>query len=629
MDYKVLAQAILEKVGGRENVAHVEHCATRLRFNLKDDKKADREGLKALDGVVGLVESGGQFQVIIGSEVGRVYKELAKEGDFAVPSEGPAKKEDEKSWGARFLDTLSGIFVPIVPILTGVGMLKALLSLLSILKVVNPEMQTYQFFNFIADAGFYFLPIFVANSAAKKFGTNNYLAMAIGAILLHPNFINMVNESREVGTSLKFLGLQVGLVTYSSSVIPIILAIRLMSYVEPLVDKITPATLKSFLNPLLIILIVAPLTLIFLGPLGNYLGMGLASFIEFLNGKASRIVPLIVGGLTPLLVMTGMHYALIVIGINLLTTIGFDTVAGPGMMVSNIAQGGAVLALALKTSDKKKKSLATSAGISAVCGITEPALYGISLPNRSPLYATMAAGGLAGLFLGIFEVGRYAQVIPGIFAITSFIGGDSLANFKYACLACIIAFALGFVLELLLEKRPESKEAGEEDERKEEALEDYPEEDLEEDIIYSPMKGEIIPLKDIEDQAFSSGALGQGLAIRPSEGRVFAPIDGEVSMLFDTFHALGLTGRDGKEILIHIGMDTVKLGGKYFKAHVKGGDKVKRGDLLLEFNMEKIEEAGFDLTSPLVVTNYDSYLEVLSIDEGEVEVGDKLIKLIK
>ncbi|MFS0777024.1 beta-glucoside-specific PTS transporter subunit IIABC [Neobacillus sp. 3P2-tot-E-2] len=620
MDYKNLAATILEKVGGKENVSSVGNCATRLRFNLKDDKKADTEAIKNTKGVVGVVNKGGQYQVIIGNEVSNVYKQLVKLGNLSDASSSDTKDEEKKGVVAKVLDTIAGCFFPIIPAIAGAGMLKALLALLIALKWITVESESYRFLSFIADAAFYFLPILLAVSAAKKFNVNQYMAMAIGGILVHPMFISMVGAAKEAETGLHFLGISVPLVSYATSVIPIILAVWLMSYVEPFFDKIVPSSMKQMIAPLLTLIVVAPVTLIVIGPLGNNLGLGLGAVINFLNTHVSWLVPMLVGTFTPFLVMTGMHYGIIPIGMSMLATRGIDTVAGPGMMVSNIAEGAASLAVALRTKNKDIKQLASSAGITAVIGITEPAMYGISLRFKRPLIAAMIGGGVGGLFIGIMGVGRYAQVAPGLFSLPSYIGPDGFSNLIYASIGCGISFVTAFIVSYILGIEDPVEESMEnKSETKKEVISD--------DVIYSPIRGRAVELKEVDDAVFSEGILGKGVAIIPEEGKVFAPIDGTVTAFFDTHHAVGITGENGSEILIHVGIDTVKLGGRHYTPKVTKGQSVKKGDLLLEFNIEGIKEEGYEVITPFIVTNSADYTDILSITGREVQAGEAILKL--
>lgn len=453
-DYNVLGKKILELVGGQENVISLVHCATRLRFNLKDDTLAKTDELKASDGVLGVVLNGGQYQIIIGGDVNFVYDAINKITSFGVVEQEDTipLDEKEKSRVSKVLDTIAGMFVPIVPVLAGGGMIKALIALFAMVGWMSKEGNTYQFLTILGDSIFYFLPVILAASAAKKFKVNQYSAMVIGASLISPTFITMVTTAREASTGLSFFNIPVTLATYSSSVIPIILAVWFMSFVEPLVDKYMPNVIRIFGTPMLTILIVGFVTFTIIGPIGTWLGDGLALIISFLDTYASWLVPTLVGAFTPLLVMTGMHYGLIPIGINMLATSGFDTVAGPGMMVSNIAQGGAALAASIKSKKATTKSLALSTGISAILGITEPVLYGVNLKLKKPLYAAMIGGAVAGLYLGIMHVGRYAQVAPSLLALPSFFaeGSAGMTNLINAAIGCGISFVVSFIVELFL-----------------------------------------------------------------------------------------------------------------------------------------------------------------------------------
>ncbi|ULT58229.1 beta-glucoside-specific PTS transporter subunit IIABC [Neobacillus drentensis] len=619
MEFKNLAATILEKVGGKENISSVGHCVTRLRFNLKDSTKADTQTLKNMKGVVGVVDQGGQYQVVIGNNVQNVYKELVALGDFDDSSNNH-EKEKEKGIISKVLDTIAGSFFPIIPALAGAGMLKAVLALLMAFKWVTVESQTYLFLNFMADAAFYFLPILLAASAAKKFKVNQFAAMAIGAILVHPTFITMTNAAKTAGTDLHFLGIPVPLVSYASSVIPVLLAIWFMSYVEPFVEKIIPNSIKTVIAPLFTLIVVAPTTLIVIGPLGNYLGLVLGMGVTFLNAHVSWLVPTLVGTFTPFLVMTGMHYGIIPIGMNMLATKGFDTVAGPGMMVSNIAEGAASLAVALRTKNSDIKQLASSAGITAVVGVTEPAMYGISLRFKRPLVATMIGGGVGGLFIGIMGVGRYAQVSPGIFSLPSYIGPGGFTNLIYAAIGCAIAFATSFIVSYILGiEDPVEESIANKTENKKGVISDK--------VIYSPLKGKAVELKEVDDAVFSEGILGKGVAIIPEEGKVFAPIDGTVTAFFDTHHAIGITGENGSEILIHVGIDTVKLGGRHYSPKVTKGQTVKKGDLILEFDIDAIKNEGYQVITPFIVTNSADYADILSITGKDVQPGEALLKL--
>lgn len=629
MDYKKLALAILKGVGGEDNVSLATHCATRLRFNLKDEAKADTEQLKKTKGIMGVVNKGGQYQIVIGSDVGSVYKELLSLASFEAETGSTSERREKKSPIIAVLDTIAGIFTPIIPAITGAGMLKAVMALLVSFKVIHADSQTYQVLNIFADAAFYFLPFLIANSAAKKFKCNAYMAMSIAGVMLHPSFQAMMSAAKEAGTGIHFIGLPVSIVTYSSSVIPIILGIWFMSIVEPIVDKVSPKPVKFFTKPLLTLIITAPVTLIVLGPLGNIIGNVIAAGITFLNTYASWLVPLIVGTFTPLMVMTGMHYALIPIGINNIATAGFDTVVGPGMLGSNIAQGGAALAVAFKTKDPNLRQLAFSSGITAVCGITEPALYGVNLKLKRPLIAAMAGGGVSGLFLGITGVGRYTSGSPGLLALPGYIGTEGLRNITFAVIGAAIAFGASFIISFILGIGDEKTGKEEKAEAVKEKMAMNTSPIISGPVIYSPIEGETAPLSEVPDPAFSKEILGKGVAIRPSEGRVVSPVKGKIAALFETKHAVGIVSEDGAEVLIHIGLDTVKLGGLHYTAHVNTGDQVNIGDLLIEFDMEKIKEAGYDITTPVIISNSGNFEDVIGLTGKMVGEKEPLIKTVK
>ncbi|MGL9730787.1 beta-glucoside-specific PTS transporter subunit IIABC [Enterococcus sp. DIV0756] len=625
MKYEKEAQEILEYVGGSENIKTVTHCATRLRFTLKNDELVKEEALKNLADVIGTVNQGGQFQIIIGNDVKYVYKALQQ--FVNISEENDTGVNENKTVLNKVLDTVAGIFVPIVPALAGSGMLKAVLAIVALLGWINTDGQTYQILNFVSDAIFYFLPMLLAHSASVKFGTNPYLSITIGGILLHPTFTAMITNARETGGTIQLFGLPVTPVNYGSSVIPIILTIWFMSFIEPFVDKIVPKVTRIFSTPLITLFIVAPVALIVIGPLGTFLGDGLAGGIRWLDNYASWLIPMVVGTFTPLLVMTGMHYALISIGINSLAKFGFDTVAGPGMLVSNIAQGGAVLAVALRSKNMKLRSLGISTGISAVLGITEPALYGINLTYRKPLYSAMIGGGLGGLFLGIMGVGRYQQVPPGILALPSFIGEDGLSNLTYTIIGIVIAFVGAFVSQLFLGIDDKEDTIIE----NEEATIDpqtAPEVGARESIsVTSPMAGQVLSLSQVNDDVFSQKLLGEGLAIVPKDGLIYAPFDGVISVFLESKHAIGIVGSNGVELLIHCGLDTVNLIGEGFVSHVNKGDTVKKGDLLLEMDIAYIRSKHLETTTPILVTNTKDYLEVLPTTEEEVQVGEVVLSI--
>lgn len=453
MNNTELSKKILELVGGKSNILSLGHCATRLRFELVDNTMTRKDEIESLEGVISVVEANGQFQVVVGGKVGKLYKNINQligsnnqEDDSYHASNKETNRNDKKqNIFSKFLGTIAGIFFPIVSALAGAGLVKALASLLIATKLLNADSTVFQILSIIGDSVFFFLPVILAVSAGKKFNVNPYISAAMGAFLLHPNFIKLINITKEANGTLNFLGLNIALTNYANSVIPIILGVWIMSYVDKFFKKLIPDFLHSTILPMFTLLFSSIILVVAIGPIGIYLSDGLTWLITRINGYASWLVPTLVGAFTPFMVMFGMHYGLIPIGINLLATTGYDTVAGPGMMVSNIAQGGASLAVALRArKNKKLSSLAASVGISSILGITEPAMYGISLKYKKPLYAAMIGGGAAGFFLGIFNVGRYAQVPPSILALPSYIG-ENPKVIIYASIACVIAFVVSFI----------------------------------------------------------------------------------------------------------------------------------------------------------------------------------------
>lgn len=630
MNYKQLAQDIVKLVGGENNITALTHCATRLRFNLKNESKADTKALKETKGVMGAVSNAGQYQVIIGSDVGSVYKEIINMTNLDNGGSSSEQEQDNRKPLAKIIDTISGIFTPILPAITAAGMMKAVLAILIATKAITNESQSYQVIDFMADAAFYFLPILLASSAAKKFKCNPYLAMMLGGMLLHPNFVSMASVAKEAGGSINVFGLPIALASYSSSVLPIILGVWFMSYVEPIADKISPKAIKFFTKPLITALVTGIVLLVVIGPIGYIISDKIGLGIKAIESYCSWLVPTILGGLTPLLIMTGTHYGLIPIGINNRMTMGYDTIIYPGMLASNVSQGGAALAVALKSKNTEIKQLASSAGITAVCGITEPALYGVNLRLKTPLYASMIGGAAGGLFLGIFRVCNYAGGSPGFLTLPSYIGGDSMTNFVYASIGAVISVVVAFIACLILykekemetDKKKETKENMEEDKKVNNSHEDI-------QVVCAPLKGEAVSLSQVNDPTFSQEILGKGMAIMPTEGKLVSPVNGTVTMVFDTKHAVGITGDNGLELLIHIGLDTVKLDGKYFKALVNQGDKISIGSPLVEFDIEGIKSEGYDCITPIIITNSDNYNDILAIDDRAVSFGEEIIKVVK
>ena len=618
MDYKKTAADILELVGGEKNVASVTNCMTRLRFVLNDAGKADVESLKKVKGVQGVVTKNGQFQVVIGTDVSHVCDEIKKMGHFGEETQAPKEK---KGIVAGFFGGLTAIFQPIIPALAGSGMIKALLALLVFVGWVDSGSQTYQIFNAFGDALFSFMPFMLAFSAAKYFGCNQYVSAALAGVLLHSSFTSLE------APILLFGFVPVTQVSYGGSVVPILLIVWAQSYIERFANKISLKSVKIFLAPLLTIIVTGCLGITILGPLGNLVGQGLAVGFNWLNDYAGWVIPFLMGTFCPFFVMTGMHYCFAPIQTIQYATLGYGTILGPGMLASNIAQGTASLVVGLKSKNKDLKQLGISAGFTGLMGITEPALYGVTLKYKRPLYAAMIGGGVAGLYAGITGIHTYSSTTAGLLALPVYIGGSGFGNVINAAITIVISMIVTAVATLLLGFEDPVEEQAEETpavEKKEE--EQAPSMRIE---IASPVKGTEIPLSEVKDEVFSKNIVGKGAAVIPSEGKVYSPVDGTVASVFDTKHAIGLVSEEGVEVLIHVGLDTVELGGQHFTAHVAQDDKVTKGQLLLEFDMDAIKAAGYDIVTPVVISNTDSYLDVLAADAGEINAGDMLITIVK
>lgn len=620
MKYKDSAQQILDLVGGVQNVRSVTHCMTRLRFVLGNESLVDDSRVKEVPGVMGVMRKGGQYQIIIGNDVSSYYKELVKLGHFnsQVPTEGT---DEKKNLFEAFVDVISGCMSPLIPAMLGGGMIKVLLILLPLMGILEDSSQTYAILAFFGDAPFYFMPIMLAFTAAQKFNVTPMLAVTVGGIMLHPNFVEMVNA----GNPIHFLGLPVTLASYGSSVIPILIMVWLMKYIEGFFDKVIPNVIKSFTKPLLILLISGLLAIIVVGPLGTFAGQLLSSAIIWIQGKAGWLALGLMAAFMPLIVMTGMHWAFAPIFL-IASPATPDILILPAMLAANLAQGAAALAVSAKTKDKNLKQVAAASGISALlAGVTEPALYGITLKYKKPLYAAMISGAVCGVYMGITGLESYAFAVPSIVSLPQFIGGKSNGNIINAIIVSVISIVLTFILTWIFGIDEGEKTDVAQPVEISDAVETG---SIDPKKIYAPMKGQVIPLEQVNDSAFSGKMMGEGIAIIPEENTITAPFDGEVTALFPTKHAIGLTSDQGIEVLIHVGIDTVELEGQYFTAFVETGDKVKKGQKILSVDFAKVKEAGYDTTTPIVVTNTDSFIDVVAKEITETKTQDTILYIV-
>lgn len=636
MDYIDVSKKILNAVGGADNISSATHCMTRLRLILKDQAKADDSKVEGIKGVKSVIKQGGQYQIVIGNEVSNLFKEFSKMGKFT--EDGGETPKAEGPVIQRLFGFVAGCLTPMLPAMLGTGMLKVVLTLLTTLNIVSATDATYQIFYSIADGFFYFLPIFLGWSIAKKVHGNAPLYMAVGALLCYPDLVALMGGTLESTTEYgTFLGMGCtylfGVIpvietTYTSSVVPMLLMAPLMKWAEDFADRISPNVLKAFLKPLIFFLICTPVVMVVLGPIGGVIGNVMAVAFNTMYGKVPWLTVGLLSALMPFIVMTGMHYALIPLFMNNIATLGYDVVVLVTMFCSNICQGGAAFGVAAKTKDVETRSEGIACGISAaVAGVTEPALYGINLRYMKPLIGAVAGAGISGLLAGIMGVRGYTMGgSPSFLSLITFIGGDDpYHSVIWGAVCGVLGIAISFAVSFLLYQDPQKKVADTADPA------DVSADGVlhAEETVVSPVTGEVKPLAEVEDDAFSSGALGQGLAFIPSEGKVYAPVDGEVTTFFPTGHAVGLLSDGGAEILIHVGMDTVKLDGKGFTPKVTQGSRVKKGDLLLEFDLDLIQKEGYSTVTPMIVANTDDYAHVEAVRTKSIRKGDMAIHVSK
>ncbi|MED4564771.1 beta-glucoside-specific PTS transporter subunit IIABC [Bacillus atrophaeus] len=612
MDYHKVSKELLQLVGGEENVQSVIHCMTRLRFNLHDNAKADRSRLEQMDGVMGTNISGEQFQIIIGNNVPKVYKALLENSGLSEENTKGASGQKKNVLSALF-DVISGVFTPILPAIAGAGMIKGLLALAVTFGWMAETSQAHTILTAIGDGAFYFLPMLLAVSAARKFGSNPYVAAAIAGAILDPDLTALLGS----GKSISFIGLPVTAATYSSTVIPILLAIWMTSYVEKWIDRVTPSSLKLIVVPTLTLVIVVPVTLMTVGPLGAILGDYLSVGVNYLFDHAGIVAMILLAGTFSLIIMTGMHYALVPIMINNIAQNGHDYIL-PAMFLANMGQAGASFAVFLKSKNKKFKSLAFTTSITALMGITEPAMYGVNMRLKRPFAAALIGGAAGGAFYGVTGVASYiVGGNAGLPSIPIFIG----PTFLYAVIGLVISFAAGTAAAYLIGFEDVQAEGSNE------TAEKAPEMKVDGEMIHSPIKGEVKALSEVNDSVFSAEIMGKGFAIVPEEGLAVAPVSGIITAVFKTKHAIVITSDRGAEVLIHIGLDTVQLDGRHFDVLVKEGDNVSPGDPLVSFDIEKIKAAGYDVITPVIITNTDQYAVTAVKESGTVKTNEALLAL--
>lgn len=644
--YQTLAEEIVKNVGGKENVTGLVHCITRLRFTLKDEGIAKDQVLKDMDGVVTVMKSGGQYQVVIGNHVPEVFEDVIQLLDI---KDGTKASEEKKSGRLldRAVDMVSGIFQPILSIMAACGMLKGLNTLLVTLGIYSADCGGYLIINAAGDALFTFLPLFLGYTAAKKFELKPMLGLAVGAAMCYPGIqSSALSAGAEPlyqileGTMfhspvyIDFFGIPVISVDYTGTVIPVILAVWFASKCEKLFSKFIPDLVKFFFVPMLTLLVTIPISVCLLGPVATFGSTLISEFTLAIRGVSPMLAGGIVGFTWQILVIFGMHWGFIPVYINNVQTLGYDNVMMP-FFACTFATSAVVLAIFFKTKDRKLKEMAIPNFISGIFGVTEPAIYGILLPLKKPFIISCIAGGIGGAFYGYCNFRKFILGGMGIFELPNMMNPDgSMGNILVAFAGIAISMAVGFILTMLFYQ--DEKAAGTGRLTGEAGAsgglsnvgsnEETPKHAAGRIKIYSPLKGKTIKLEEVEDEAFSSGLLGQGIAILPEEGVLYAPADGTISTFFPTGHAVGMMTDDGAELLMHVGMDTVQLNGKGFQAYAAGGDYVKKGQKLLEFDMSLIRDAGYSLVTPVLVTNPDDTGTVNPIEGARhILPGDELI----
>ncbi len=669
--YDSLSRIIIQNVGGKDNIINVTHCVTRLRFRLKDESKANTDILKETDGIVTVVKSGGQYMVVIGNHVPDVFDSLVSVGHLESKSLKAGSEDDDNAPKEKqgifnaFVGIITGVFSPFLGVLCACGILKGVMTLLSTLGVVNGAGGTYNILYGIGDTAFYFMPVILGFTAAKKFKLPEMEGLLIGLALVSPYMLN--NGTYDIS---KLFGIPVvspSTGNYTSTVLPVICAVAFAAWFERLYKKYIPDTIKAFTVPLITCTVSVCLTLLVIGPvtsqISKYLGMG----FEAVNDFSPILMGLLVGFFWQILIMFGLHWALVPIAISNMTLLDSNglligEVILTAMLGTTFAQTGACLGIMFKTKDKKLKRLCPPAIISGIAGVTEPAIYGITLPKKAPFFRTCAVAGVAGAVLCMLGIRDYQMAGMGVFSYTMFLNPDNKAvkPMIIAIIVSIICVIVSFVLEMIFYKDGDKNNAKKEvknnsdinlENNSKNALKDNSK-DVSKNVsennvetakksnsetessnkgnvsIAAPIKGNVVALADVKDEVFSSESMGKGIAIEPEEGKVYAPADGVISTFFPTGHAIGITTDSGAEILIHVGMDTVEMNGDGFEPQKSQDDKVKKGDLLLKFDIDKIKAAGHPVTTPVIITNSDDYADVIPTNAVKVENGDELIQII-
>lgn len=628
MDYNKVAKEILELVGGEGNVQSAAHCATRLRLVLKDEKKIKVKELEKMDDVKGTFKNSGQFQVIIGQgKVNKVYDAFVQGTNITEASLSGNKEAAMSKMNIfeRFARTLSNIFVPIIPAIVASGLLMGVLGLLQNFHLVNDKSGIYIMLNMFSNAAFQFLPMIIAFSAAREFNTNPFIAAALGAIMIHPDLQNAWTLGETATKTISIFGLHLGMVGYQGTVLPILISVWVMGYIERNLRKIIPNALDILLTPFLTLMISGFFAMMVIGPVGRFLGDGISFGLQALYNTAGPVAGFVFGGLYPFIVITGIHHSFQAVEAGLLANPSIHrNFLLPIWSMSNVAQGGAALAVYFITRDKKIKSIAPTASLSCLLGITEPAIFGVNLRYTKPFIAGAIGGAFGGayeVFMNVSMTGIGVSGIPG----TAIVKGNSIINY---IIGMVIAFGVAFAAAFALGIKKKGEEKTDDTEIKEEetveekqALTDKTEETV---IIGSPLNGRFVPLKEVPDRTFAEGMIGNGAAVEPSDGEVAAPVDATIVHVFETKHAVALKTKQGLEMLIHIGIDTVNMNGDGFESFVNDGDEVKKGQKLIEFDLEKVKKEAKSSITSVLITNTENTTFIKETKDDKIKRGDNL-----
>ncbi len=620
-DFSKLAQEILQHVGGEQNIYSLVHCATRLRFVLKERAKVNKGALNQTAGVISVVESGGQCQIVIGNNVPKVYAEMIKIANIQA---GDVADQPKPRLINRAIDFLAGSFTPLISVMAGAGILKGLVAILQVTGLLAPTSGTFTVLDAAASSTFYFLPILLAITCAAKVKASPYIAVAVAGALLYPSIVAISSS----GKPLEFLGFELATMTYTYSVIPILIAVWAQSHIQRFFENFWHESVRNFFAPACTLLVVVPLTLAVIGPIGGAIGNGIAAVLEWLYSASPIATGVVVGALWQVLVIFGIHWSIVPIMINNMAVVGFDLI-GPLTAAAVLGQAGATFAVFLKSRNKEIKSLAGSTAFSGVLGITEPLIYGITLRFKKPFVCGVIGGAIGGAVIGFGGTKAFAFGFSGLLLYPVIIGeGSNIVMYTVGMIVAFIAagaltYLFGYSDVMLPAQVVKNEEKVAEPTKTQ--VSSIP---LEKFSLVSPLEGNIHKLATIDDPMFASEALGKGVAIEPTKGELIAPVNGTISSVFPTKHAYHLVSDDGLKILIHIGMDTVQLQGKHFETFVQDGDKIQAGQRLGTFDIEAIKAAGYNIVTPVIIANTDNYLDVITTQEPHIYQNEPLIKVL-